>query len=878
MTNCKRFVSHRPLALASVIVMVIGLLAMGVAGSRQLGRIGLAAVTATNVALQAAATASSQDIATGQAAAKAIDGSTLGYPTDGTHEWATLHGKAGSWLNLAWSTPQTVDSVVLFDRPNRDDRVMAGTLVFSDGSTVAVGALDNAGNAVTVSFPSRATTSIRFNITRVSSKTYNVGLAEMQVMATPAVSPSPTSSSTPTTTTTTDVALQSAATASSEDVSTGQTANKAIDASTLGYPTDGTHEWATVHGKAGSWLNLAWSTPQTVDSVVLFDRPNIDDQVTSGRLSFSDGSTVSVGALDNAGAGVKVSFPSRSITSLRFDITGVSATTYNVGLAEIQVMGQAATGSVPSPSPSPTTSSPSPSASPTNASPSPTSSAGPVATVGPAGAPAAAGVAVPAGADIQSYINANLENTTFVLAPGVYRLAATIFPKAGDTIAGSQGTVLSGAISLTGFVSTASYWYLDGVTAQVGWGDAGFTQSGWEGSAHPEDLFVDDVVQKRVNSVSAVVPGTWFYDTGAHRVYVGTNPAGHRVEMSHIGTAFGGSTANVTLQGLVIEKVAAPAQYGAVNLYDSSNWTVQFNEIRYNHGAGVFAGSGAVIRNNVIHDNGQLGVKAYTATGAKITNNQISNNNVLHFEPFWEAGGIKLVNCKDTLVANNAIIGNHGFGVWSDYSGTGTVYDSNVIDSNDFAGIQHEASFQAVISNNLITNNGVAARGVAGAHTGGGIYIYDGRDVEVVGNTIAGNVGGVIALGQNRGTAGESLQPAGATLEVRNLWVHGNDISMTRGFNGLFINPTADYSPYPVSPAAWGQSYFTSMNIRWDYNTYRGSGYTEGAWTDSSLRFLWGDPMGYPNDVWAWGTRRYMGPAAWRSYGQDTHSTFLGTT
>ena len=56
-----------------------------------------------------------------------------------------------------------------------------------------------------------------------------------------------------------------------------------------GYPTDSTKEWATIGGKAGSWLQLTWSAPVAIDRVVLYDRPNADDQVTSATLSFSDG-------------------------------------------------------------------------------------------------------------------------------------------------------------------------------------------------------------------------------------------------------------------------------------------------------------------------------------------------------------------------------------------------------------------------------------------------------------------------------------------------------------------------------------------------------------------------------------------------------------
>ena len=136
-----------------------------------------------NVAGSATVGASSQNTSTGQTAVKAVDGVVDGYPGDFTREWATVRGGVGSFLSLAWSGAQTLGRVVLYDRPNADDRVTGGTLTFSDGSSVAVPALDNAGGATTVTFSARATTSLRFTVTSVSGSTSNIGLAEVQAFA-----------------------------------------------------------------------------------------------------------------------------------------------------------------------------------------------------------------------------------------------------------------------------------------------------------------------------------------------------------------------------------------------------------------------------------------------------------------------------------------------------------------------------------------------------------------------------------------------------------------------------------------------------------------------------------------------------------------------
>ena len=142
---------------------------------------------AANVArsLNATASASSQNSGDGQTAAKAIDGSPLGYPADYSREWVSVRQGAGAWIQLTWVNAVTLDRVVLYDRPNTSDQITAGTLTFSDGSSVSVGSLTNSGAAVTVPFSSRSVTWVRLTVGSVSSTTSNVGLAEFEAWGVP---------------------------------------------------------------------------------------------------------------------------------------------------------------------------------------------------------------------------------------------------------------------------------------------------------------------------------------------------------------------------------------------------------------------------------------------------------------------------------------------------------------------------------------------------------------------------------------------------------------------------------------------------------------------------------------------------------------------
>ncbi|HEU5373870.1 MAG TPA: hypothetical protein VFV38_00375, partial [Ktedonobacteraceae bacterium] len=65
----------------------------------------------------------------------------------------------------------------------------------------------------------------------------------------------------------------------------------------------------------------------------------LSDQITGGTIQFSDGSSSSIGPLNNDGSATAYSFSARTNTNLQLNITSVSSSTTNVGLAEIQVFG-----------------------------------------------------------------------------------------------------------------------------------------------------------------------------------------------------------------------------------------------------------------------------------------------------------------------------------------------------------------------------------------------------------------------------------------------------------------------------------------------------------------------------------------------------------
>lgn len=98
------------------------------------------------------------------------------------------------------------------------------------------------------------------------------------------------------------------------------------------------NEWVTEGEKGSAMIRLNWNQPEKVSKVWLFDRQNLKDQITSGMLIFSDGSTIKVGELPNDEKACKeISFAEKTVTWVAFFVNSVSETTSNTGLAEFAV-------------------------------------------------------------------------------------------------------------------------------------------------------------------------------------------------------------------------------------------------------------------------------------------------------------------------------------------------------------------------------------------------------------------------------------------------------------------------------------------------------------------------------------------------------------
>ena len=133
--------------------------------------------------------------------------------------------------------------------------------------------------------------------------------------------------------------VESQATVEASSIYTGYTAEAVIDGSVSGYPGDFTKEWASSDEGEGAWIKLSWSQPQRICRIQLFDRPNLIDQVTGGRLEFSDGTSINLTQPlpDDATQGLEITFSPKTVSWVKFVVTGVKTGTENIGLAEFVV-------------------------------------------------------------------------------------------------------------------------------------------------------------------------------------------------------------------------------------------------------------------------------------------------------------------------------------------------------------------------------------------------------------------------------------------------------------------------------------------------------------------------------------------------------------
>jgi hypothetical protein len=377
-------------------------------------------------------------------------------------------------------------------------------------------------------------------------------------------------------------------------------------------------------------------------------------------------------------------------------------------------------------------------------------------------------VTISPGDNIEKAVEAAPEGTTFLLQAGLYRLQS-VKPRNGDVFKGIGKVILNGSevLSFALDPSGSGLWVAKATASTATHGSCDKT--------HPlckyaQDLFIGNQVQTPVADRESLLPGSWYFDRSNNTIYIPGNPGEKLAELGSLRSAFYGDAQDVRIESLTVEKYATPAQSGAIgNDRIGTNWRVDHVESRWNHGVGVGLGSGSELSNSFIHHNGELGI-AMSGKDCKVIKNELAWNNYAGFAVTWEAGGSKFASTTNLLVQSNYVHDNAGPGLWTDTNNVGTIYEGNTVINNQNMGIEHEISYDAIIRNNIVKDNGnISTNWLWNAQ----IDIQNSSNVEVYGNTVevpAGGGNGIVIINQERGSG--TLGPWVAA----NNYVHDNTI------------------------------------------------------------------------------------------------------
>src|ERR1035437_6873753 len=323
---------------------------------------------------------------------------------------------------------------------------------------------------------------------------------------------------------------------------------------------------------------------------------------------------------------------------------------------------------------------------------------------------------------------------TVLVRDGIYRehVIAKTSGTAGapiqfEAVRGAH-VVLTGADRLTGWQKTEGgqpIYRVPWTHRFIGWS---------EHMTHPDDEYhrligrceqvaIDGYLLRQGLSASQLAPGTFFADTSNQVLEVwdaggrGLNQA--FVEASVRPEIFRVEGDYVELHGLHFRYAANMAQHGAVTLAGNHDMLEDCVIEAMNSSGATFSGEAHVVRRCVFRDNGQLGFGANGAHNLLFTQSLVENNNTKGFDRGWEAGGDKLVLCRNAVLEQSRFLRNRGNGIWFDIGNEKCVVRQCLIADNEDSGIFYEISLGLHAQDNVIIGNGFAATaGAWGAQAG----------------------------------------------------------------------------------------------------------------------------------------------------------------
>ena len=350
--------------------------------------------------------------------------------------------------------------------------------------------------------------------------------------------------------------------------------------------------------------------------------------------------------------------------------------------------------------------------------------------VSTSGSDSAAGTSSAPLRTISSAVSRAASGDTIEVRGGTYRESVQVYNKTLHIRSTSgQRATLDGSTSVGGFVASGGDWYASNWTTQFAQSTGDMVGSRRE-AAYPDQVFVDGAPLAQVLSRDAVVRGTFFHDTAADRIWIGTDPGGRLVEASNRSWAIYLNRANgSTLTNISVRRYATTeADLAAIRAH-ANNLTLTGVVSEYNAFNGVsMMGSNIVIKDGRFNDNGYIGVHGHLVNGVVVESSAVLRNNREQFDPRHSGSGMKFTNTTNIVVRRSDVSFNSGPGIWTDISSSGITVANNLVTDNLRSGIQIELSNNSTIAGNAAINNGEA-----------GIWILESQNAAVWHNAVVDN-------------------------------------------------------------------------------------------------------------------------------------------
>lgn len=367
-------------------------------------------------------------------------------------------------------------------------------------------------------------------------------------------------------------------------------------------------------------------------------------------------------------------------------------------------------------------------------------------------------------------------------------------------------------------------------------------------AADPQMAFLDNRALTEVTSLAEVKATSFWYDFAHRRVYIGTSPAGHTVELTKRPTAIVSRNLTTGTRFLGVgfrryasnEKNEASTTHGALTIVGTPNVLLENDVFALNAGTALNFLNGAknvMIRRDVFARNGFNGVDANgteSNDNFTITSSVFDRNNTELFGlgclASCTAAGSKIAHMDRFTISNSVFRDGQGVanGFWCDLRCTRGTITGNLVSGNGNIGLLYEVSDTGVIANNLVIGNGfyLARRQPNGANgddsdRGAGIRVAA-ANTQIVNNTLVNNSSALVIYDDARSPGGAC--PGCTTHDIgpdtRNVSVLNNVISGPRAAEpnpyGSWIVGTFRRNFFPGVIGTGPDTFYA----RFDYDSY----------------------------------------------------------